>query len=852
MTLNDQYLIFRCEKGLEKLGKLNDKVYLDRLKTEFDVITSMKFTDYFLVVAQYVNWAKENGCSVGPGRGSAVASLVGYLLGITELDPVVWRLPFERFLNPDRVSAPDYDIDFSKRDREKVIDYVKSAFGEEYTCQIGTVGTMKARLAVRKASKAMGLDIETVNRYSKLIPEEARGGVGDKKVTLVKVLAEHEDMLKNYASEVKSFRKAYDTDLKFQDIVNRAVEIEGVPSSFGIHAAGVIIGHDVLAKHLPLMRAKDKEDGTVRIVTQWDKKQVEALGFIKFDFLGLKTLDIISDTIASVQRRTGRLIKFSEVGGDDPLTFELLRRGDTSEVFQFDSKGMQELCRNYKPVNLYDISVVTALFRPGPLDSGMCEQIVKARNGEEEPHYYHERLKSILEPTLGALVFQEQTMELAKEMAGYTMAGADLLRRAMGHKDAAEMATHFDKFVNGAMANGFTRELAERVFNDINGFAAYGFNLGHSAGYAVISYRTAYLKAHYPADYYASVLTNHYGLIDKIPATLADAERRGIKILPPDVNESLDSFAAVGDKTIRLGLNAIRGCGEAALMDIVTTRGDKPYKTIVDFCDRVSSNLTKKNNIRALASVGVFDSLLPDLNRLEIVDYAEKVVTIRRNDNGKKDVSQLNFFDSLYSDVDSGVCISKTRVDYNKQVVLDLEKEVLGFYISGSPLDQYSILSNLTEVVEIKDLTEPDEYVNILAQVVDVRRFSNKRGDFLFVEFEDRTGKITGKLWSESCERYEYLLKKGSVLFLAGKTNLFREIELVVNYISLPEVQIQQLLNSVVLKNLDFGLIDSIIKLGEGKIPIDYQVGNSKYRLGFYKIDCLFLERFKEYLLDVS
>lgn len=849
MNISEQYVLYRCEKKLKELDLFDNQEYIDRFNMEFDVITSMGFTDYFLIVADYINWARQNWIGVGPGRGSGASSIVGWLLGITEPDPVRWKLPFERFLNPYRVSPPDFDVDFSTRRREEVIQYVINKYGEDYACQIGTFGTMKARLAVRKAAKAMGVEPEVYNKYSKLIPEEEQGGVGAKKVTLQKCLDNDSDIVDNYSHQLKRFRKVYDSDLQFQDIVNRAVEIEGSVASFGVHAAGVVVGDEKLAKYLPIGLAKEFKNSDRKVITQWDKDQVEDLGFIKFDFLGLKTLDIIQDTIDSVRDRLGIKIDWSNISEYDSGVFDMLSNGNTDEVFQLDSSGMQGLCKSYKPINIGDISNVLALYRPGPLACGVTDQILKVRNGECEPYYYDERLKSVLEPTLGTLVYQEQTMALAREMAGYDMGEADLLRRAIGKKVAEKMAEHEKKFIEGSVENGYSRELAQKVYDDIKGFAAYGFNRSHSLSYAYISYRTAYLKCYYPADYYAAVLTNHYGVVDKVVPTIARVRQRGIKVLSPDVNESGEDFRAVSNDSIRVGLSAIRGCGDAALKDIITTRVDKPFSSFVDFADRVSSS-TKKNNIGALAAAGAFDNLEPDMNRLEIVRYAPDVIAKLRKDKSKKDKRQLGFFDILY-EKDKGIEIRRPGITYDLRTVLEEEKEFLGFYVSGDPVEEYQILSKFINISPIVDIKLVGMYKTILGKISNIHIMGNNRGNFAFVTVEDQTGFIICKFWHKAYQDYFHLLSEGNILLFSGRTNEYKGIEINVDWAGQPDVEIKSAVRGIIVNRIDSYLLRQLVRLKAGRCAIDFRVGPFQYRLGFFDVDCSFLNRSKEYLFNV-
>lgn len=471
MTEQDLYLRFKAEKGLVHRGLANKEEYVQRLKTELKDISEMKFASYFLVVADYVGWAKQNHIPVGPGRGSGVGSLVAYALSITDADPIKYGLLWERFLNRGRVSMPDFDIDFCMRRRNEVIEYVVNKYGSDRVAQIGTTGTMKARLAIRDTARALGLDPETIDKYGKLIPEEARGGQGDHAVTLSKCMNPDEKFSESHKDQLNKFKTAYDRDKNFNEVVNRAMEIEGLPKSIGTHPAGVVIWDQPLNTVVPLSSTKEGLPAT-----QWSDKEVESVALVKYDFLGLRTLTIIDDTIKSIKARTGIEIDWDKIDENDPATFEMLSEGDTFGVFQLAEDGMRGFTRDFKPSSIEGIATISALFRPGPLDNGMVSQILKVRRGETEPTYPIKEIKHILESTEGVLAYQEQILAIAQAVAGYSLSEADLLRRAIGKKLPVEMAAQSNKFVEGMVAGGHSRSTAKNLFEVIDRFADYCFN----------------------------------------------------------------------------------------------------------------------------------------------------------------------------------------------------------------------------------------------------------------------------------------------------------------------------------------------------------------------------------------
>ena len=834
MTDQDLYLLFKAEKGLKARGLSAKQEYVDRLKWEAETISKMGFSSYYLVVADYVGWAKSQKIPVGPGRGSGAGSLVAYALGITDIDPLKYGLMFERFLNPGRMSMPDFDIDFCMRRREEVIDYVIQKYGFEYVARIGTIGKMKAKLAIRDTARAMGLDPETIDRFGKLIPDAERGGEGDHAVTIARCLNPPTDdfgkFVKTHGQSLAKFKQAYDQDRDFNGVVNRALEIENAPKSIGVHAAGVVIWDRPISSVVPLAHT---EEGAA--ATQWSDKQIEATGLVKYDFLGLKTLTVIQDALDSIKARTGLTIDWDDIDDSDPETYEMLCRGDTFGVFQLSEEGMRGFTEAFKPSSIEDISTISALFRPGPLDNGMVAAILKIRRGESEPEYPIEVLREILEPTDGVLTFQEQVLAIAQRLSGYTLSEADLLRRAIGKKKQDEMAAQELKFVQGAVANGHREAVARAMFEVIKKFAEYCFNKSHSIAYSVLSFRTAYLKCHYPADFYAACMTNEEDIKKRRPF-IANARKHNIKILSPDVNESGMVFTPIDNFTIRFGLTAVRNCGDSAIDDLYLTRKDGPFNSLIDFCQRVNSSKMKKNNIEALVKAGGFDSLEKTMNRQELAQYVPAVMEAVKGDQKASKAGQTTMFGQLFTSQEESIYVPRPKIQMDQSQLLADEKEVLGLYISGSPLDAFEDIKEHTEIDEVASLEVPDLYVTLLVMISDIVIKQNQKGKFAFLKLEDDTGMISAKMWSNIYNKYSDQLIEGACVVVRGKTNEYHGIEILVDSIIPAANEMSRVSKPVVLNGLSLPIAQKITGLKLGKAPIDLEIGPFRYRLGHFDL----------------
>ncbi len=671
----DDYLRHLTYEGAKKLYPEITKEIKDRLDFELQVIKDMGFAGYFLIVQDFINKARELEVAVGPGRGSAAGSAVAYCTGITAIDPIKYNLLFERFLNPERISMPDIDIDFDDEGREKVLNYVIEKYGREKVAQIVTFGTMAARSSIRDVARVLKLPLAEADRLAKLVPE--RQGTS----------------LTNAYKEVPELAKALkEAPPLVRETLRYARDLEGSNRQTGVHACGVIIGPTDLIDCLPLSTQKD----TDLPVTQYEGKHVESVGMLKMDFLGLKTLSIMKEAARNIEKRYGTMIDLETIPLDDEKTYELYQRGDTIGTFQFESQGMREYLKELKPTNIEDLIAMNALYRPGPMD--FIPMFIKRKHGQQRVEYPHPWLEDILKPTFGIMVYQEQIMQAAQIMAGFTLANADILRRAMGKKKIEEMERQKVFFIEGAMKKGVEKAKAEQIFEVMARFAEYGFNRSHSAAYSVVAYRTGYLKANYTAEYMAAVLTNNFSDIKKITFIMEECQRQKIPVLGPDINESTFNFVVNDKGEIRFGLGAIKGVGEGAVENIVREREiNGPYKNIFDFAKRVSLRNVNKRVFESLARAGAFDRF-EGVHRAQFFYtedngasiYIDKIIRHANNIQQRENTSQMNLFEETsevyFPDPDLPDCEPWSKLEMLKQ-----EKEVTGMYISGHPLDNFKI-----------------------------------------------------------------------------------------------------------------------------------------------------------------
>ncbi len=750
------------------------QAYEDRINTELSLIKSMGFASYFLIVADFIIYAKEHDVPVGPGRGSAAGSLVAYCLKITDIDPLVHGLLFERFLNPERVSMPDMDIDFCMRRRDKVIEYVAGKYGN--VSQIITFGKMKARAAVRDVGRVMGIAYGEVDRIAKLIP-----------ATLNMTLEQALDI----EPQIKTAMKK---DEQINRLIDIARSIEGFPRHASTHAAGVVISDQPLSEFLPLYLGQRDE-----VVTQFDMKAVEKIGLVKFDFLGLRTLTVIDDAIKVIESKYNKKIDVSSLPVDDELVFSKLSQGDTSGVFQLESSGMTDLVTRLKPNVFADLVALVALFRPGPLGSGMVDDFIDRKHGRRKIKYELPQLEPILKDTYGVIVYQEQVMQIANKIAGYSLGEADILRRAMGKKKVEEMTKQRERFLEGAAKNNISKTKAEKLFDLIAKFAEYGFNKSHSAAYALLAYQTAYLKFHYPTEFMAALMTSEKDNADKILQYVSDCKNRNIQILPPDVNESERNFTAVSDEAIRFGLAAVKNVGEGAIENIVLARQSAgSFETLFDFCERVDSRKVNKRTMESLIKCGAFDSTEGTrAAQMATLDRAMELAYSRQRDQQS---GQSRLFDLL------GEAQQQPQLEevpaWPERQMLSYEKETLGFYITGHPLMQHEQLLeqySTVNAVTIADANDKQE-VRLGGVCVKLREITTKRGDRMgFTTLEDLKGTVEIVVFSDVYQESHALIKESDKpVFIIGQADADGETSKVIAKEIFPLEEVSQKLTKSV------------------------------------------------------
>ncbi|MGE3551053.1 MAG: DNA polymerase III subunit alpha, partial [Geobacter sp.] len=717
-------------------------------RIELDCIRQMKFPAYFLIVADFINWAKSQGIPVGPGRGSAAGSLVAYAIKITDLDPLPYNLLFERFLNPERISMPDIDVDFCQDQREKVIEYVVEKYGRERVCQIITFGTMKAKAVVRDVGRALSMAYGDVDRIAKLIPD-------DLKMTVPKAI-EQEPQL----------RELRDSDPQIKELLETAICLEGLARHAGTHAAGVVVAPDRMEEFLPVY--KDQKTGSIN--TQYSMKYVEMVGLVKFDFLGLKNLTVIQNAVRLVREGKDPVFDITLLRDDDQASYDLISAGNTTGIFQLESSGMKEMLVKLKPSCFEDVIAACALYRPGPLGCGMVDEFIERKHGRQKVVYDLPQLEPILKDTYGVIVYQEQVMQISRSLAGYSLGRADLLRRAMGKKDPAVMAKEKEPFLAGAKAQGIDPKKAEAIFDQMAKFAEYGFNKSHSAAYALIAYQTAYLKAHYPVEFMAALLSCDMDSTDKVLKSISDCREQGIEVLPPDINASGQSFTVVGN-SMRFGLGAVKGVGGGAVESIIEARKDGLFTDIYDFCERVDLRRVNKRVLEALIKCGAFDSL--HKWRAPVMAVLDDAMASGQRFQEERDSAQVSLFGDLPEVAASRTNRKLPTVDeWHDKEKLGFEKEALGFLITGHPLDRYAAdIKRLAsaEIARLPELADNSE-VRICGVVTLFREIMTKKGDRMcFATLEDLTGSIEITVFPDVYAECCSLLKTDDPLLVTGK-----------------------------------------------------------------------------------
>ena len=761
----ETYLVEQSRAGLERRlkdsaeardGSADDvrQVYEQRLQKELEVITKMGFAGYFLIVADFIRWSKEQGIPVGPGRGSGTGSLVAYSLAITDLDPIEYDLLFERFLNPERISLPDFDIDFCMNGRDRVIEYVVQRYDAdpdqgERVAQIITFGTMAAKAVVRDVGRVLGHPYGYVDQLAKLIPFELG-------MTLERALAE------------EPLRTRYEEEEDVRNLMDLARKLEGLARNAGRHAGGVVIAPSALTNFTPLYC----EQNSTTLVTQLDKNDVEAMGLVKFDFLGLRTLTIIDSGLRTINARrraaAEELLDITTIPTDDTGTFELIKSGATTAVFQLESRGMKDLIRRLQPDRFADIVALVALFRPGPLQSGMVDDFINRKQGRAAVEYLHPDLAHILEPTYGVILYQEQVMQIAQVLAGYTLGGADILRSAMGKKKPEEMAKQRQVFVDGAVARGVDEASATFIFDLMEKFAGYGFNKAHSTAYALIAYQTAWLKTHYPADFMAAVLSADMDNTDKVVNFIEESRALGLRVEPPDINLCAFAFTVDGDEAIRYGLGAIKGAGEAAIESIIIEReAHGRFESLFDFCRRVDTRKVNRRVIEALIRAGALDELGPGRASM-MTSLTIALQTAEQHDRDQA-TGQNDLFGGPIASSDEGERFS-IAPEWSDEERLAGEKDTLGLYLSGHPITRFEDELDRFTSVRLSDLRpRPGETQIVAGLVVGLRTLNSRSGRMAVISLDDRTARMDAVIYSDLFNAHRDLLVKDKLLILEGE-----------------------------------------------------------------------------------
>ena len=759
-----EYLNYLCTKGLNEKYPDDDGTLRERLDYELGIINKMGYVDYFLIVWDFINYAKSNDIMVGPGRGSAAGSIVSYCLGITDIDPIKYDLLFERFLNPERVSMPDIDVDFCYERRQEVIDYVVRKYGKDRVVQIVTFGTLAARNVIRDVGRVLDLPYAIVDEVAKMIPKD----IG---ITIQKALDQSED-----------FRKLYNSNEEVKNLINMAKRLEGLPRHTSMHAAGVVISQKSVDEYVPLSRASDGS-----VTTQYIMTTLEELGLLKMDFLGLRTLTVIQNAVKYAEKSTGRKIDINKIDYNDKNVLDYIGTGKTDGIFQLESSGMKNFMKELKPQSLEDIIAGISLYRPGPMD--FIPKYLEGKNNPDNITYDCPQLEKILKPTYGCIVYQEQVMQIVRELAGYTLGRSDLVRRAMSKKKQSVMEKEKKNFVygnpeenvKGCIANGIDEQIAIKIYNDMMDFAKYAFNKSHAAAYAVVSYQTAFLKYYYPVEYMAALMTSVIENSTKVSEYIVTSRSMGIKLLPPDINEGESGFS-VKNNSIVYGLSAIKSIGKSVIDTIVEERElNGKYTSLKNFIERLSGKEVNKRTVENFIKAGAFDSL--DGNRRQLMTVYSRIIDSVNEEKKKSITGQMSLFD-LVSDEDKADYEIRMPdlEEYSKEEKLAFEKEVLGVYVSGHPLEQYedkwrkNVKSFTKDFItdEEGNTIAKDNTVTIVGGMIDTITLKTTRNGktMAFITLEDLYGVIEILIFPNVLERYRYMLKENEKIFVKGKVSI--------------------------------------------------------------------------------
>lgn len=759
-----EYLNYLCTKGLNEKYPDDDGTLRERLDYELGIINKMGYVDYFLIVWDFINYAKSNDIMVGPGRGSAAGSIVSYCLGITDIDPIKYDLLFERFLNPERVSMPDIDVDFCYERRQEVIDYVVRKYGKDRVVQIVTFGTLAARNVIRDVGRVLDLPYAIVDEVAKMIPKD----IG---ITIQKALDQSED-----------FRKLYNSNEEVKNLINMAKRLEGLPRHTSMHAAGVVISQKSVDEYVPLSRASDGS-----VTTQYIMTTLEELGLLKMDFLGLRTLTVIQNAVKYAEKSTGRKIDINKIDYNDKNVLDYIGTGKTDGIFQLESSGMKNFMKELKPQSLEDIIAGISLYRPGPMD--FIPKYLDGKNNPDNITYDCPQLEKILKPTYGCIVYQEQVMQIVRELAGYTLGRSDFVRRAMSKKKQSVMEKEKKNFVygnpeenvKGCIANGIDEQVAIKIYNDMMDFAKYAFNKSHAAAYAVVSYQTAFLKYYYPVEYMAALMTSVIENSTKVSEYIVTSRSMGIKLLPPDINEGESGFS-VKNNSIVYGLSAIKSIGKSVIDTIVEERElNGKYTSLKNFIERLSGKEVNKRTVENFIKAGAFDSL--DGNRRQLMTVYSRIIDSVNEEKKKSITGQMSLFD-LVSDEDKADYEIRMPdlEEYSKEEKLAFEKEVLGVYVSGHPLEQYedkwrkNVKSFTKDFItdEEGNTIAKDNMVTIVGGMIDTITLKTTRNGktMAFITLEDLYGVMEILIFPNVLERYRYMLKENEKIFVKGKVSI--------------------------------------------------------------------------------
>ena len=839
-----EYFENLCTNGFEKriphiqssYETFNDELfekYKNRLSYEIDVIKKTGFVSYFLIVADFIRFAKSEGIPVGPGRGSAAGSLVAYCLNITDIDPLKYDLIFERFLNPERISMPDIDVDFCMDGRERVIQYVTEKYGKDNVAQIITFGTMQSKAAVRDVGRALGIPYAEVDRIAKLIPS---ANIGIEK-------AIHEE---------SQLKELYQNDNRIKELLDNAMVLEGLARHASTHAAGIVISNKPLSEHLPLYKGQKGET-----ITQYAMKTIEKIGLVKFDFLGLKTLTII-DNVIKLLKSEGIEIDITNIPLNDEKTYELLSSGNTSGVFQLESRGMKELLTKLKPSKFEDIIALIALYRPGPLTSGMMDEFIRRKNRPSLVKYETVLLEEILKDTYGVIIYQEQIMKIASKLANFPLKDSDTLRKAISKKIPEQLESYREKFINGAISNGVTTAVASKIYDVILRFGEYGFNKSHSTAYALVAYQTAFLKAHNYIPFMAAILTSEVNNTDNMIKYITECRENGVEILPPDINKSDKSFIMVGNK-IRFGLSGIKNVGGAAIENILSLRQELgEFTSFTQFCNVIDSRKANKKVVESLAKAGCFDNM--GLKRSQIL-FITKEKTDKMQKKDTKDGYQMDMFGTINN---APEIPDIEELSYDE--ILRGEKEALGFYFSEHPLKSYEkIIKQITtfDTQNIKEM-ETTEDVNIVGIVNGYKEIVTKKGDRMaYITLEDTKGIIEAIIFPDLFSKHLFVIKSDKPLFINGtveKTEEGNTRIIAKNIVLLEDVtngmrkMIKIKINCEIFKKEDLRKLKDILYSlkGNSKVALEFQFNGEKHyfniqnlRVDHNKMDVL-LKHFKD------